>query len=172
MASIISRKLKGDRYMDNNGVDIIINEKSNSSDILYLLKGEGKYYKHCYDGPMPCEPTKVIECYLDMLFIQPFRDNFIGAIKLLSRDSVYSWLSLYYLFNLVRFSEENSIDIDLPRHLIDIEKGILENKKSLEKDFRWLGWMWPNGLWGDVMKITKTMEELHNIKFKLIRASE
>jgi hypothetical protein len=157
---------------NNNQSEGNIDESSEAHALLPVLKGWGEHYQPCYDAPMPTDPGKVVKNYSELLSKPRFFKNFIEAIKLLSWDPEYAWLSLYYIYNVIIFCKLNEIPLDISGVFCEIEAGIIANKSSLERNFKWLGWMNSNGLWGTVVNFSKTLEQLFNIEFKDIRSCE
>lgn len=124
---------------------------NSSDDVLIILKGENGSSTPCVFADLPTDPIKVINNIREQ-FIKDenFRTFFVESISLLSNDEEYSWLSLYYLFSILRVIKTNKLIIDINCLILNIEDGIKKNEIGLRNTFEWSGKLYKNGLWGDV----------------------
>lgn len=129
-------------------------------ELLLLFKGKNGRGIPCSYSDLPTDPNKVID-KIKQEFINDcsFRDRVIEDIIQISHDPKYSWLSLYYLYLIIRIIKVYKLPVDIKNVVSKVEKGIIKFEPKLKLNFDWVGANYKNGLWGDVERLSKNIFE-------------
>jgi hypothetical protein len=140
----------------------------------YLVGGKNYGYIKPY-ADMPTYPSDVFASLID--YHKHSNDNhiwnyFAVGVTQVSADKTYSWLSLYYLVAYLRYITRHQAakSIGLP-DATNLSQAIFVNLKALREFLshskRWVGCDYSNGLWGDVERMTRNINEEFNLDLKL-----
>jgi hypothetical protein len=86
-------------------------------------------------------------------------DTLHAALILLSQDREYGWMAMYYMFELIY--AKKSLDINwLPQEVVaKIGKSLLTNREKFSEAKVWMGAGFEKGLWGDVLRMNRNIQE-------------
>lgn len=128
--------------------------------IYSYLIGEGDYNLVNPYAETPTDPHKAFESIADYYFKdKTILEKFIKALVQMSLDPNFAWLSLYYFIAFARFNNRKDVGYDIRTLWNRIKKNVSLHEERLVFDKRWVGAMWPNGLWGDVLRMCSSIEE-------------
>jgi hypothetical protein len=136
-------------------------------DELYeFIIGKGEYYMAERLAEMPTSISMVflsIQKYYQTTLNRDIWLLFEKAIIKLCEDPSHIWLVPYYIVSCLSFEKETgvtTIDFGKISKLFSIN---IENfKMGLSLNKNWQGWMWENGLMGDVDRMRKNLNEFYN----------
>jgi hypothetical protein len=145
----------------------------NENELSFFLIGKGDYYIICKYADMPTDPLEVEKTvfeYYNNFHNIFFLKKYIESIIDISKDSTYSWLSLYYLMGLIRMKKRVGLnnEIDLEKVSTEILNNVSVNKNELKKNMNWVGANHYDGLWGDATRIVTNINNNYGLDFKLL----
>jgi hypothetical protein len=131
-----------------------------NKELSSYLVGKGEYNSINPYSETPTDALKAFERIADYYFREKsILNNFIASLEKMSSDRDYGWFSLYFFLAFARFVTKENIDFDLLSLWTRIKNNVNTQEANLTNDKRWVGAMWPNGLWGDVLRMIKNIEE-------------
>ncbi|MDQ2772805.1 MAG: hypothetical protein M3Y54_20165 [Bacteroidota bacterium] len=137
----------------------------------YMTGQAGYSYVSNY-ADAPTETQDVFASILDYVKndeFNPLWENFEMTWITISKNKEYSWLAVYYLFGYLKYYSTKSGSI--PQHATDTINQVLGNiskhKTTLSKDKRWVGRMYEDGLWQDVVRVVNNVNERFNLQMAI-----
>ncbi len=136
-----------------------------SNELFLYLSGQKDYATICVLADMPTDPLIVLERvekpFTDNL---DFRSKFLSALTEMSKSKEYSWLTMYYILGLLKISKRTGKHY-LDHQMLEVfSHYIKSNKEVLEMNFKWMGKEWPNGLWGDVLRMSTIIQQRFDLE--------
>lgn len=129
--------------------------------VFEYLVGLNLYAYVCPYADMPTFPSEVfasIVSYYDTSKKTSVWKDFEKALLRISNDKTYSWVSLYYLVEYLRYSQRVQ-----PRDLTNIAFAVTKNitilKHAMIQSKAWVGRDYSNGLWGDIQRMIHNINE-------------
>lgn len=146
----------------------LLNEAIANNELSEFIMGSNKkYYLVCQYADMPTDPDQVFDSFKE--YYQRTNDasiwvSFENEIVNLNTTSDGAWFSIYYLSMYLSYRKYTGKEfINLKSIIKVIENGLDKFKTELEKDKKWVGNDFENGLWGDVVRLVNIL----NMKFEI-----
>ena len=134
----------------------------------YMVGEKGYAYRNPY-ADMPTYPAEVfgsVVSYYNTSGDDSVWPYFDASLAALSADEEYSWLSVYYLVEYLRYSQRQR-PVDLTALSATILTNLRTTQVSLQQATKWGGRDYPNGLWGDVQRMVQNINEEHHLHLQL-----
>ncbi|MCB2377403.1 hypothetical protein LGH70_07415 [Hymenobacter sp. BT635] len=134
----------------------------------YMVGENGYAYRNPY-ADMPTYPAEVfgsVVSYFDMTGNTSVWADFDASLLVLSADNEYSWLSLYYLVEYLRYSRRQR-PVDLTALSATVLANLRATKGALQQATKWGGRDYPDGLWGDARRMVHNINEEHQLNLRL-----
>lgn len=149
----------------------MLGEVLKKGELYEFFTGQKNYYKANAYEESPMDTDFVFEqfkeYYLktnDAHIWELFEETLIKV----SNSYPYSCMSLYYLYDYLSFRNTKRIEIhDLENLLNSILTPIILQKQSLSGNFNWIGKKFKNGLWGDLVRMSKIINEKFGLGIKV-----
>jgi hypothetical protein len=136
------------------------------NELFEFFVGKGEYQSVNPYGNTPVDPILVIQTIkLYMERDESIVDKMVQEVEKISMDADYSWLSLYYLIDIIDFSKYSKINLN--EIVVNIQNNLIRNKERLIQDKRWMGASWPDGLWGDVKRMANNIRTNYGVIINL-----
>lgn len=136
----------------------------NCGKVKELLSGVAPYDFPNPDGNLPTDTALVIRTMAEELQQDAeFRTKIISGFEQLMDDPELCWLSAYYLIDLLNLEEFKKSAFITPNLIPLFQKGLEKNSSSLKHNKKWVGDIWENGIWGDMLRLNKIIFEAYGV---------
>lgn len=104
----------------------------------------------------PTDPTSVFQELIPLMNDEVgFQDKVMDSLIELSLDKIYGWMVLYYFWDLKSFEKNSGVEVLSPKFYEKIGNNLFANKISHIENKRWIGSMYRNGIWGEILVLNK-----------------
>lgn len=137
----------------------------------FIMGSTKKYYLVCQYADMPTDPDQVFDSFKEYYQLTNDKNiwaSFENEITNLNKISDGAWFSVYYLSMYLSYRKYTEKELmDLKSTIKVIENGLNRFKTELEKNKKWVGNDFKNGLWGDVLRLVNILNNKFEINISL-----
>jgi hypothetical protein len=148
-----------------------IEQAIQNNELFSLLIGHDSYTFTNPYADTPTDPSRVMDgiiSYYKQNGNEKILVDLKSAIYKLSEQEDLCWFALYYTVSCMRYEKREAINFEnATRFYLDVVTNVKKNKSHLSKTKKWIGVEYNNGLWGDVQRMVKNINEEFNLEAQL-----